>query len=542
VSRFRYLSYISFVKQKQDNIKVSKQAFREWLEKLQQESWQLELIISGFALFAIWEARVLIDDFETYQFLHRRASGTVDMIAGASRMLLQTGWRIFFFNLLLHVIIRGLWIGAIGLRYVSSDIDYDSLNYADNFTRFLRKKVGSFDDYIEKLERFASILFAYTFLLFFLFFSLVFYFFLFALFTVFFRDENLVGLFGLVYILFAIIPFIDFITMGGIKRIKEKNISRVYFVIYRVFSILTLSFLYRPLLYNFWDEKYTRRLFLLSIPYIFLLTLGPNIESAATPYFPIYNGSEIFRTTAEKDIFDTQYYDDERAAKTREGGIFESKIPIRTISLPSIELSGNYTWLFLRSYPSDNKWIEQQITPYKKSGVTIDGFDNRVDTLYENIEAERSSQLADLIRKRRAVNKAIKAGATDTVSVGIIDKAGTIQIDSTYWEAQRDSVEAYWEKELTAYQVDKVKRLKNSLLSVATIRMDSIDYTDSCECRFYIHPNIGERGLRCYFPLQSLDMGLHILHLERQFYDDDNDVFNTTDYYIPFYKVAYKNR
>ena len=32
-------------------------SFSQWLEKLQQESWQLELIISGIALFGIWEAR-----------------------------------------------------------------------------------------------------------------------------------------------------------------------------------------------------------------------------------------------------------------------------------------------------------------------------------------------------------------------------------------------------------------------------------------------------------------------------------------------------
>ena len=28
-------------------------SFSQWLEKLQQESWQLELIISGIALFGI---------------------------------------------------------------------------------------------------------------------------------------------------------------------------------------------------------------------------------------------------------------------------------------------------------------------------------------------------------------------------------------------------------------------------------------------------------------------------------------------------------
>ena len=30
--------------------------FKKWLDKLQQESWQLELIISGFAIFGLFTA------------------------------------------------------------------------------------------------------------------------------------------------------------------------------------------------------------------------------------------------------------------------------------------------------------------------------------------------------------------------------------------------------------------------------------------------------------------------------------------------------
>ena len=30
--------------------------FRKWLDKLQQESWQLELIISGFAIYGLISA------------------------------------------------------------------------------------------------------------------------------------------------------------------------------------------------------------------------------------------------------------------------------------------------------------------------------------------------------------------------------------------------------------------------------------------------------------------------------------------------------
>ncbi|MBK7787543.1 MAG: hypothetical protein IPJ54_02980 [Saprospiraceae bacterium] len=75
-----------------------------------------------------------------------------------------------FINLIFHVTLRGLWIGAIGLRYVSGEINYDQFRYADRVTQYLKNKVGSYDDFIENLERLCSVIFAYTFLLFLLFF------------------------------------------------------------------------------------------------------------------------------------------------------------------------------------------------------------------------------------------------------------------------------------------------------------------------------------------------------------------------------------
>jgi len=149
----------------------SKSVFKEWLEKLQQESWQLELLISGFAIFGIYSGRSLITDF--YFFRENEAIGEIGVLAGLVGFIFKTGWLIFFINLLVHVILRGLWIGAIGLRYVSQEIDYDSLGYSERFTRFLKEKVGSYDDFIERLEKICSVLFAYTFLLFLLFTSLM---------------------------------------------------------------------------------------------------------------------------------------------------------------------------------------------------------------------------------------------------------------------------------------------------------------------------------------------------------------------------------
>ena len=87
--------------------------FKEWLERLQQESWQLELIISGFVLYGIYNAKGYIQGIAFFNNDH-----DVGPVANLLETVITVGWLIFFINLLVHVILRSLWIGAIGLRYV----------------------------------------------------------------------------------------------------------------------------------------------------------------------------------------------------------------------------------------------------------------------------------------------------------------------------------------------------------------------------------------------------------------------------------------
>jgi len=272
------LVFISIDMAKQDN----KSFFSEWLEKLQQESWQLELLISGLALFGIYESQDLL--LELRMYVQSNSEGMTRVAQSIFIGTLGVGWKIFFVNLLIHVILRGLWIGAIGLRYVSQDIDYDSLNYSTYFTEMLQKRVGEFDDFIERLEKICSVLFAYTFLLFLLFFSISFFFFQIVFLGNLTNEVSkpqaaTLTIFLALYLLIGIVVFIDFITLGLFKKIEERSINRIYGYIFTFYGWTTLTFLYRPLLYNFLDNKYTKRLFYFSIPYILIMLAAPNIFS-----------------------------------------------------------------------------------------------------------------------------------------------------------------------------------------------------------------------------------------------------------------------
>ncbi|MCC6689646.1 MAG: hypothetical protein IT268_11415 [Saprospiraceae bacterium] len=91
--------------------KETRNLFSNWLEKLQQESWQLELVISGIALYLIAGAKTYLDDFAVYVSMHE---GIFDFpVLEYLHTLLQGGWVIFMINFIVHILGRGFWIGVI---------------------------------------------------------------------------------------------------------------------------------------------------------------------------------------------------------------------------------------------------------------------------------------------------------------------------------------------------------------------------------------------------------------------------------------------
>lgn len=260
-------------------------SFKKLLDSLQQQSWELELIISGFAIFGLFTA------YEPLRIETVNAENQQQIYRFVVYLILQISCSILLFNLLLHVILRGLWIGSLGLRYVSGDIEFEKLRYSERFTKYLQKRIVSFDRYIANLENYCSVLFAISFLLIFYVLAMTMIILSIVLVANFviesdYLPEGLSSILGVVLIIFIItgmtLTFIDFLTQGWLKR--KKWISRIYFPIYWVFSFLTLSFLYGPLVYNFLDNRFGRRLILLLVPIYIAILMITSLEYRNSNY------------------------------------------------------------------------------------------------------------------------------------------------------------------------------------------------------------------------------------------------------------------
>lgn len=506
-----------------ENNKDHKSIFKEWLEKLQQESWQLELLISGFAIFGIYAARTTIKNLEIFQEMY--LFDETGRLASTFILVLQKGWWIFFINLIFHVILRGLWIGAIGLRYVSGEINYDQFKYSDKVTQFLKNKVGGYDDFIENLERLCSVIFAYTFLLFLLFFSMM----------IFFVQVGFIGVIGQkilgtdsnsmqalsltigLYMILGFVVFIDLVTLGGFKRVKEKHIAAVYYYIYRFYSAVTFSFLYRPLLYNFIDHPYTKKLFYLSIPYIALILLGPAaFRNNTTPYIPREENLE-----QNGLLVDDYYYDDLRNMLLQEHPNEERKINKKLmpdVSLEQFRVTQSTSSLFIKLSDEYNDLLENvaEKKPFYKKGIQFSQFNLNHEKIgqIEVFQKEKSKQRTPLILKRQEINKKLKAAPGNQALISQKEQINR----------ELDKLDEFWKDTMDAVIRKTAQSSIDDFLQYVQVSIDSqkiqLDYKN---CMYYRHPHLGEMGIRCFFPTDSLSKGLHQLDFRTKEYKKPKD-------------------
>lgn len=342
-----------------------KEHIGDWLEKLQRESWNLELLVSGFSIFLLMQAyQGLVSAFQ-YINLNTGLNGNLDGMLRTLVGVLLLGSIVLTINLIAHVFLRGFWIGAVGLRSVQSKIDIEKLGYSEYFTEKLKTSVPSLDRMLEKLDTLSSVIFAFTFLIVFMFFSLFMFLATISLFiyfidlglnlleegAVFKKVVKTVTIFLILSMLFAgIIYAIDTLTLGFFK--KYNRLSRLYFPIYKWIGKITMASVYRSIYYSLisrFPKKYIR---ILLFVYVLLFFMIPFMKFDQYIYYPD-NGSQFKLSSNE--------YDDIR---NKENYIGDASISSQIVS-------GSFLPLFIRYSLDDNEVLEKickDFVPKKKDG------------------------------------------------------------------------------------------------------------------------------------------------------------------------------
>jgi len=139
----------------------------KWLRRLEKESWQAELIISGLALigtlqlpsFIYWLSDHMVDYLPIKYYL---AGYAISFGCTFGIAILTT----FFIT---HFILRAYWIGLIGLNSVfPNGYNIEDGFYSPTFSRLTAEKLPNIKDSIKQIDLTCSTMFsgAFAFLMF----------------------------------------------------------------------------------------------------------------------------------------------------------------------------------------------------------------------------------------------------------------------------------------------------------------------------------------------------------------------------------------
>lgn len=336
----------------------------EWLKKLERESWQLELLVSAFTIFLLIQATASFDEFITdIEFQYNLQSSRYSMLY-LFLGLIHKSLEALVFCLVSHLMLRGFWIGTIGLRSVQSNIDFASLNYSSFFTERLKKKVISLDQLVIKLDEICSVIFAFAFLVI----SILMAFGLYLLFLglvavmlsaigTFIPDwmDPFMVVFVLVIMLTlmftGLIYMIDYFTLGFFKKLGW--FSKIYYPFYRLYNVITISVLSRSIYYYMISKFSKKKIRLVYALAGFLLFFSLIFRFDQHPFYPERNNA--YGMTAN-------HYDNLRPEKDY----------ISKASIASDYVDEPHFKLFIRYDARDNELINahcEDFTPMKEDGL-----------------------------------------------------------------------------------------------------------------------------------------------------------------------------
>lgn len=278
------------------------QDITKWVRKFQRISWEPEILISGgilFTLFQTQSALVLIKGL-----LYPLGVPGLTPLMG----FFAFGVSALTVGFSLHLITKAFWIALLALKSVyPNGINIAKLNYSEYFL----KKISldpSLDSTISKIGNTSSLMFVISFLFLLIFFGIGTYMIMISGLLYFIPLELLpfrVPVVSLV-VFSLIIPFIDFLTLGSLKKVKI--ISKIYYPYYKLISWMTLSFLYRDILYTLFSNVSKRKLTLFTLLFIIPTAMLGYRNVAGVVHAPTaFNDWYFFENTFNNSIGESRY-------------------------------------------------------------------------------------------------------------------------------------------------------------------------------------------------------------------------------------------
>lgn len=337
----------------------------EWILKLQERTWEIEILVSGGAIFSLFQASDFILSLFNYirMTMALPGQGTVLYIVLIGVNLLTFG---FGFQLLL----RAFWISMVFINYVyPQGVNSKKITWKKPFTVDLDDGSDLYEP-IMRTDRLSSTVMYLSIISSFVLAGLIIlmcvFFFVIQLFP-----ANLRGFLSEIYAFFFIAYLLDFLSFGFIRKIK--GISYFFYPFFLAFDFLSLRTIYRPSLMVFSTNVKKRYAVLIITVFVGFSILSTLFSVQKTFHLPNFFDRRAYRNQLADNVGLGNFYEDEKTS-------IEPRI-----SIPSKIIQGSFMEVKVTFWADDDQYMELIDKPAGKRffsdilQVSID------DSVYRNL-------------------------------------------------------------------------------------------------------------------------------------------------------------
>lgn len=327
-----------------------------WLQELSSQSWNLELLVSGVAIFSTSFLPDLIEQAIAYYFENYQAGNeliTNIVLPTLAFSFAKASAYLLIITFFVHFILRAFWIAMLGLRAVfPQGINYDNIpNTNSELKETYKKKFGTLDGFLVRLDKICSQIFSIAFILVLFSVMLTVLYLLSFLFNVVLKTykpelyTNVSYILGITLIIFIVLGLL--ITfLASKEKYRENPIISKLLKVYISSSTWMYVGMYKPIQYinfvfasNLPRKKYylsTSILMITMFVFAFSIYIQKLLQHNETPFFESRN----FYSSGSSDYrLKSNYYDNQRLG---EENVWEASIQADVIQEPFIKLFINY--------------------------------------------------------------------------------------------------------------------------------------------------------------------------------------------------------
>ncbi len=303
-----------------------------WLKVLQENSWELELLISGGAIFSLLQ-------FSTFYIEWIQEVKMTNHFPGAGMLLMvgMLGIKILTLGFTLHLISRAFWIAIVCINFVyPSGIKHDKIKWQSPFKVKLK---GQFDlkDQIIKVDQVCGTIMFTTIVAAFSLIGLAFAIGLIFFARAMFGDNILVLILSNTLLIALFLYFIDFLFFGFLRKIPGLNL--IAYPFFSLFDTITFRRLFQKSLWLFNTNINRFKFSLLAIVFCFTALIFAYNAIYSVMHWPNLLDKRDYTNQLGDDVFINELFYLDQSYESERFSI---------VGIQSKVVNGNYLEVFIR--------------------------------------------------------------------------------------------------------------------------------------------------------------------------------------------------